>query len=129
MSYAVFTRSSHYVHTGCGLCAHCLHTIFIHILPPFPNHPPLAELALILPLPRPLPAQADLVEIERKYTPTTSDDEIGYVDLVIKVWPPPLAPSPPPRAPIHALPSHASLHTPASAHHLRRRDWVVAVKV
>ena len=25
-------------------------------------------------------------EIERKYTPTTSDDEIGYVDLVIKVY-------------------------------------------
>jgi len=25
-------------------------------------------------------------EIERKYTPTTSDDEVGYVDLVIKVY-------------------------------------------
>lgn len=25
-------------------------------------------------------------EIERKYTPTTSDDELGYVDLVIKVY-------------------------------------------
>jgi len=28
----------------------------------------------------------DGTEIERKYTPTTSDDEIGYVDLVIKVY-------------------------------------------
>ena len=27
-------------------------------------------------------------EIERKYTPTTSDDEVGYVDLVIKVYAP-----------------------------------------
>lgn len=25
-------------------------------------------------------------EIERKYTPTTSDDQVGYVDLVIKVY-------------------------------------------
>jgi len=30
--------------------------------------------------------EADESEIERKYTPTTSDDEIGYVDLVIKVY-------------------------------------------
>lgn len=28
----------------------------------------------------------DAEEIERKYTPCTSDDEIGYVDLVIKVY-------------------------------------------
>jgi len=31
-------------------------------------------------------AESDDTEIERKYTPTTSDDEIGYVDLVIKVY-------------------------------------------
>jgi len=30
--------------------------------------------------------EADETEIERKYTPTTSDDEVGYVDLVIKVY-------------------------------------------
>jgi len=30
--------------------------------------------------------EAELQEIERKYTPTTSDDEIGFVDLVIKVY-------------------------------------------
>ena len=30
--------------------------------------------------------EADESEIERKYTPTTSDDEVGYVDLVIKVY-------------------------------------------
>merc|ERR1711990_1100500 len=30
--------------------------------------------------------EADGDEIERKYTPTTSDSEIGYVDLVIKVY-------------------------------------------
>ena len=30
--------------------------------------------------------EADEAEIERKYTPTTSDDEVGYVDLVIKVY-------------------------------------------
>ena len=29
--------------------------------------------------------EKDKDEIERKYTPTTSDDEIGYVDLVVKV--------------------------------------------
>jgi len=28
----------------------------------------------------------DGAEIERKYTPTTSDDEVGHVDLVIKVY-------------------------------------------
>ena len=27
-------------------------------------------------------------EIERKYTPTTSDDDLGHVDLVIKVYRP-----------------------------------------
>jgi len=30
--------------------------------------------------------EAGETEIERKYTPTTSDDEVGYVDLVIKVY-------------------------------------------
>lgn len=30
--------------------------------------------------------EADEAEIERKYTPTTSDDELGYFDLVIKVY-------------------------------------------
>merc|ERR1719171_1723638 len=30
--------------------------------------------------------ESDETEIERKYTPTSSDDEIGYVDLVIKVY-------------------------------------------
>ena len=30
--------------------------------------------------------EASEAEIERKYTPTTSDDEVGYVDLVIKVY-------------------------------------------
>ena len=30
--------------------------------------------------------EANLPEIERKYTPTTSDDDLGYVDLVIKVY-------------------------------------------
>ncbi|KAJ8611429.1 hypothetical protein CTAYLR_009010 [Chrysophaeum taylorii] len=31
-------------------------------------------------------AEADSSEIERKYTPTTSDDDVGIVDLVIKVY-------------------------------------------
>ena len=30
--------------------------------------------------------EQERTEIERKYTPTTSDDEVGYVDLVIKVY-------------------------------------------
>jgi len=30
--------------------------------------------------------EADATEIERKYTPTTSDDEVGFVDLVVKVY-------------------------------------------
>jgi len=30
--------------------------------------------------------EKDKKEIERKYTPCTSDDEVGYVDLVIKVY-------------------------------------------
>ena len=30
--------------------------------------------------------ESDETEIERKYTPTTSDAEVGYVDLVIKVY-------------------------------------------
>mmetsp|Transcript_23033 Transcript_23033/g.63047 ORF Transcript_23033/g.63047 Transcript_23033/m.63047 type:complete len:274 (-) Transcript_23033:567-1388(-) len=30
--------------------------------------------------------EVDEPEIERKYTPTTSDDEVGYVDLIIKVY-------------------------------------------
>jgi len=30
--------------------------------------------------------EKDKAEIERKYTPCTSDDEVGYVDLVIKVY-------------------------------------------
>ena len=30
--------------------------------------------------------EAHAAEIERKYTPTTSDDDIGFVDLVIKVY-------------------------------------------
>merc|ERR1719311_291384 len=31
-------------------------------------------------------SEQERTEIERKYTPTTSDDEVGYVDLVIKVY-------------------------------------------
>ena len=29
---------------------------------------------------------AAATEIERKYTPTTSDLDLGYLDLVVKVW-------------------------------------------
>jgi len=31
--------------------------------------------------------EAERAEIARKYTPTTSDDELGYVELVLKVYP------------------------------------------
>jgi cytochrome-b5 reductase len=32
--------------------------------------------------------EAGVAEIERKYTPTSSDDDLGHVDLVIKVYRP-----------------------------------------
>ena len=31
-------------------------------------------------------AEARCAEIERKYTPTTSDDDLGFVDLVVKLY-------------------------------------------